>query len=288
MKLIKGLTLLSFIAIISGSCFDPPEFPIAPQIEYEDIQFKGAPFPEDDSLILFIRFKDGDGDLGLSSGLEDNLPPFNSVFFYQESNGDIEPLVTEPFLVGSVEFDLLKIPNPEKGKLVVFRTSKKPEYPELPNTFHCSSYEFLAGAYNPEKPEDGRRLLIEKGALVALDDNVNLVDSFPRNNPEFYQIKDSLYYTRNPDHYNIEVDFLVKEGAEFVEFDWHKEYCSTFDGRFPVLVDGNSVDGTLRYGMNSIGLEELFSIKTLKLRVSIKDRARNRSNVIETPEFTLL
>ena len=100
-----------------------------------------------------------------------------------------------------------------------------------------------------------------------------------------------MYFTPNQDHYNIEVDFLVKDPSApdgFREFDWREEFCTTLDGRFPVFSDNNSsIDGTLKYSMTSLGFRALFSIKTLKLRVSIKDRARNRSNVITTPEFTL-
>lgn len=293
MKLVKGLGLLSVLLVIFGSCFEPPEFPMVPEIEFEKLEFKGRPFPEDDSLIVYLKFKDGDGDLGLSKSIEHNMFPYQSTYYYQENNGTIEQLITEPVLVGGKEgYDFLNIPNPEKGKLVFFRTSKKPGYGFLPQQYHCSAYDLLAGAVDPAKPEDGTRLLIEKRALVALDSFVHVVDSFPRNAPEYYQIRDTIYFTPNPNHYNIEVDFLVKDPSApggFKEYDWRQEFCTTFDGRFPVFSDkGSSVDGTLRYGINSIGLEEIFSFKTLKLRISIKDRALNTSNVIETPEFTLL
>lgn len=107
---------------------------------------------------------------------------------------------------------------------------------------------------------------------------------------------DTLYFEINPDHYNIEVDFLVKNptNGTFEEFDWTKEFnypnCGiSFDGRFPILFKdrpGSPLEGTIKYGMGSLGFKALFSIKTLKLRVLIKDRALNQSNVIETPEFT--
>ena len=138
---------------------------------------------------------------------------------------------------------------------------------------------------------DGRRLLIDAEDRPALDASIQIVDSFPRTKPLHYQIRDTLYYTTNPNHYNIEVDFLVKDPTApggFREFDWREEYCTTFDGRFPVFSDKqSSIDGILRYSMTSLGFTSVFSIKTLKLRVSIKDRALHTSNVIETPEFTL-
>ena len=291
MKLIKGLGLLSFLVFVTGSCFEPPEFPVAPQIEYERIEFKGVPLPGVDSLILYLRFKDGDGDLGLGKGREHNIEPFQDSFFYQERNGQVEPLTVEPGSIDDEFYDLIHIPNPENGKLVFFRTSKNPAYSFLPQTYHCSSYEFLAGPVQAGNPQDGRRVVIEKRALASLDPLVQLVDSFPKNDPQYYQIKDTLYYTPNPDHFNIEVDFLIKDPTApggFIEFDWQKEYCTTFDGRFPVFSDKkSSVDGTLRYSMESVGFQEIFSIKTLKLRVQIKDRNLNVSNVIETDEFQL-
>ncbi len=293
MKLIKGLVLLSFLVVIFGSCFDPPEFGVVPEIEFENIEFIDSPTPSKfDSLILYIRFKDGDGDLGFTESTEDISDPYHNAFFYQENNGKIEPLVTKSGFVGNNEYDLLDIQDPKKGKLVFFRTRKKSKYNFLPATYDCSDYEYLGGPVDKIIPSDGRRLLIEKADRSALDSLVKLVDSIPRVNPQYYQIRDTLYFTPNQDHYNIEVDFLVKDPTApggFREFDWRKEFCTTFDGRFPVFSDkSTSIQGTLRYSMTSLGFKSLFSIKTLKLRVSIKDRARNKSNVIETPEFTLL
>jgi hypothetical protein len=293
MKLIKGLGLLSFLVIIFGSCFDPPEFPEVPQIEFEKIQFINSPSPSDfDSLILYIRFKDGNGDLGFNVSTGDISDPYHNAYFYQENNGSIEPLATISGFVGDKEYDLLQIPDPQKGKLVFFRTRQKPAYNFLPPTFDCTHYEYLGGPLDPNNSSDGRRLLIEKDARMVLDTQVKVVDSIPRDNPEYYQIRDTLYYTPNQNHYNIEVDFLVKDPTApggFKEFDWREEFCTTFDGRFPVFSDKeSSIDGTLRYSMTSLGFTSLFSIKTLKLRVSVKDRALNTSNVIVTPEFTLL
>jgi hypothetical protein len=298
MKLIKGLGLLSFLTVLSVSCFDPPEFPAVPQIEFERVEFIDSPDPGDfDILDLYINFKDGDGDLGFTSSPLDISDPYHSANFYQENNGKIEPLSTLSGVIGEDAYDLLQIPEPQKGKLVVFRTRKKPEYSFLPGDDKCGGssnlkyYEYLDGPIVPNGSSDGRRLLIEAKAKIALDPLVELVDSFPKTNPEFYQIRDTLYYTSNPDHYNIEVDFLVKDPSApdgFREFDWREEYCTTFDGRFPVFSDkDSSIDGTLQYSMTSLGFKAVFGINTLKLRVKIKDQQRNSSNVIETPEFTL-
>ena len=109
-------------------------------------------------------------------------------------------------------------------------------------------------------------------------------------------VKDTLYFQLNPNYNNITVEFLVKNSdGTFTEFEWREAFnypnCGiSFDGRFPILYKekpGAPLEGTIRYGMGSIGFKILFSIKTLKLRIQIKDRALNKSNIIETPEFTL-
>jgi hypothetical protein len=108
---------------------------------------------------------------------------------------------------------------------------------------------------------------------------------------------DTLYYHANPNTYNIFVQYFIKNtDGSFKEFNWVTEFpypnCGIpFNGRFPVLSKDLThkapMEGTIRYGMVSTGFLILFSIKTLKLKVTIQDRALNKSNVLETPEFTL-
>src|SRR6188768_2457128 len=114
MKIIKGLTF--FVVLVGfGACFDPPEFPDTPGIEFDHIEFVDGVFPNPDSLILYIKFKDGDGNLGLDN--EDPFYvsyPFNNTFFFQEKAGKVDTLFTNA--VGQTgQFDLLDIPNPTQG-----------------------------------------------------------------------------------------------------------------------------------------------------------------------------
>lgn len=301
MKLVKGFGLLSFLAFITGACFDAPQFPSSPQIEYAGLEFIDSPNPgEFDSLILTLTFKDGDGDLGLSRQDPRHLSdPFHFAYFYQENNGQVEPIATQSGYIDQYEFELLLIPDASKGKLVTYRTRKKPGYEFLPPGDKCGGsselkyYEYLGAPIGDGDPNaaTGRRLLIRAQDRAVIEEKFQLVDSFPRSSPEYYQIRDTLYYTRNPNHNTIEVDFLVKDPSApggFREFDWAEEYCTTFDGRFVVLSEpDNSLEGSIRYTMTSIGFNVIFSLKTLKLRVKIRDRALNESNVIETPEFSM-
>lgn len=233
MHLIRGFSLFSIILFVVSGCFNPPDFPVEPQIEFESIQYKeyGTGFDtEYDSLILTISFKDGDGDLGLDPS--ENNAPYNNKFY---------------FIAG--------------GKYLNYTAKRTdPNYDTLPDfvkPYNCINWEV-----------------------------------FKQNNI----VKDTLYFQLNPDYNNITVEFLVKNSdGTFTEFDWKEAFnypnCGiSFDGRFPILYKdktGAPLEGKLRYGMGSIGFKILFSTKTLKLRIQIKDRALNRSNVIETSEFTL-
>jgi len=233
MHLIRGFGLFAIILTGVSACFNPPEFPIQPQIEFESIQYKeyGTGFDSEyDSLILTISFKDGDGDLGLDAS--ENGAPYNNKFYYVLN-----------------------------GKYLNYETKRTdPDYDTLPDfvkPYNCINWE------------------------VYKENNI---------------VKDTLYFELNPDYNNITVEFLVKNpDGTFTEFDWKEAFnypnCGiSFDGRFPILYKekpGAPLEGTIRYGMGSIGFKILFSTKTLKLRVQIKDRALNKSNFIETPEFTL-
>ncbi len=83
MHLIRGFGLFAIILTGVTACFNPPEFPVEPQIEFESIQYKeyGTGLDtEYDSLILTVSFKDGDGDLGLDAS--EDQPPYNNKYFF--------------------------------------------------------------------------------------------------------------------------------------------------------------------------------------------------------------
>ena len=91
--------------------------------------------------------------------------------------------------------------------------------------------------------------------------------------------------------------FIKNNDGTYKEFDWQKEFANypscgeTYDGRFPImtkdLTQKTPLEGTIRYAMKSTGFLILFSIKTLKLRITIQDRALHKSNTVETGDFTL-
>jgi hypothetical protein len=105
---------------------------------------------------------------------------------------------------------------------------------------------------------------------------------------------DTFLIERNIYHHNFIVDFFIKKNGVYEEYDWRKlqphDCGENFYGRFPVLNTTGTrraLEGTLRYGMASQGFRLVFRNDTIKLRVQIIDRAQNKSNVMETPDFTL-
>lgn len=239
MKFTLGLGLSIVLGLGLYSCFDPPEYSNTPEIEFENLTFRETPDLSDaDSLILYIKFKDGDGDLGLAPGEigcvdEAQTICYNERFYYKLNS---------------------------TGEQITYKDKRtNPDLADLPDyvpPFNCINWELIFD--NSTTP----------------------------------QVIDTVYFELNPDHYNIFIDFLVKQNdGSFQEFDWRTEFCTTYDGRFPILAKNsdlrlkNPVEGTLRYAMLSTGFKLQFSIKTLKLRIQIQDRLLNKSNIIETPEF---
>ena len=282
MKVIKGLAIFSLIAMGFGACFDPPEYPITPTIEFNRIEYMDAAY---DTLRLFIDFKDGDGDLGLET--DDPIyrsAPFNDAFFYQEDNGELSQLTSSS--VSTQLLDIIDIPDPSKGKLVFPRTRKKAEYaddvPPWVFPYVCTNF-------------NERTILIKKDDEAVLD---NFTERVPVtfSGVDYLQITDTLYFEPNPTHYNIEVRFYIKNGNDYDLYDWRTDGCDrsknvgqTFDARFPFLTEGGStLEGTLRYNMISLGFKEVFGNKTLRLEIKIRDRALHESNTIVTRDFSLL
>jgi hypothetical protein len=282
MKVIKGLAFFFLIVIGIGSCFDPPEYPTTPIIEFSKIEYVDAAW---DSLFLYIDFKDGDGDLGLKT--DDPVyrsAPYNDAFFYQENNGSLRQLST--YSLSTQVPDIIEITDPASGDLVFPRTKKKAMYADdVPNyafPYTCTNFVY-------------RSILIEEADAAVLD-NVTPRKAVTFEARNYIEITDTLYFDPNPNHYNIEVRFYTKNGEDYDLYDWRSDGCNrvtnvgqTFDARFPVLSeDQNTVEGTLKYGMYSLGFKETFGNKTLRLEIQIKDRALNKSNLVVTPDFSLL
>ncbi|MFC6999482.1 hypothetical protein [Rufibacter roseus] len=107
MKRQKLLVILAFALSALGleSCYPEPDFDLTPSITYRGVEQytrRNAQNALFDSLVLVVRFQDGDGNLGLSATLpEDEAAPFNpgSEFYhnflvniYRKENGEFVPI----------------------------------------------------------------------------------------------------------------------------------------------------------------------------------------------------
>lgn len=103
---------------------------------------------------------------------------------------------------------------------------------------------------------------------------------------------DTVRVTYNETGRNFDIQLLVKEQDEYVEYNFRKNRCvAPLGGRFPPLKenfnDQKPLKGVLEYRQASSGILPLFRNDSLKIRVKIRDRALHESNVIESEPFTL-
>ncbi len=242
MRFIRSLVGMVVLAVAFSACFKAAEFPIVPEIEYNNVIFRKGPAPTKDvpspadTLILTINFKDGDGDLGLDAS-ETGIP-YNDKYYYLFKDGSFLNYKAKRTIAG---FDTL---------------------PDFVTPYNCTNWEQI----RDQSPQP--------------------------------KVIDTLYFTLNPDHFNFVADIYVQQADQsFALYDWKTEFIfpncnvSGFNGRFPILskdlTQKTAQEGTIRYAIPSPAWTIFFSIKLLKLKVSIRDRALHQSNVVETPPFTL-
>ncbi len=253
-KFIIFFGVLSSLMFLN-QCYEVPEFPAEPFIEFVGIAFVESGTdpdgsPVQDQLILAIKFQDGDGNLGLTT--DDTSAPFHIRNYYNVNNGNVIP--SDPFNSNDTSF------------LIRYSDRFKPGLDTLPpflSPFNCTRY-----LVNP--------------------------DIDPRPNSQL-NINDTIFSIRNPYHNNIFVELYLEQSGEFVLFDFDAEFafpgCGTnLHGRFPILNETENdrpMEGTIYYTMRSFVYKFIFGTRRAKLRVWILDRDFNKSNVIETPIFTL-
>lgn len=282
MKTIKSLVTFVLLTAALGACFNPPEFSVVPVIRYVSVVFKDHPDPsKKDSLIITLNFQDGDGDLGLGEKQTDE--PYHRTNYYLANNGDTIPIGT--FSPRSDLQEMLRIPQGITGTIVT--KGFRDEYAEYQGMFP----EYICPFINTRYEVDSIYVLQQDVAIFDPDKVRRYRTITMPDFPPVHVLLDTFAIRQNQYHFNIKVDFLVKQNNQtFVPFNWQNScgFGSDFSARFPVLSDNdNPLEGTLRYGMGTVGFQALFAGKTLKLRVQIWDRQLHASNVIETPEFQL-
>lgn len=268
----RRLVFVVFCGALISSCFEPPEYPFEPEITFRSIKYvEVADLPNGesmaDSLILTIRFRDGDGNLGLTS--TERRPPYNDRWYY----------VREPLNLDDKIF-------PENCRTYAaqhrcwFVPVPRPEYmAEFNKYIDYSSKRANVAPYDTLKPFI-KPYNCENWEVIRDDDD---------------KIVDTLYFTLNKHYSNIFVEFQTKNGDNtYTPFDWGSfltyPSCEVqgFNGRFPLLnnpSDATPLEGDIKYAMPSPFFRIIFGAKTLRLRVYIEDRALNKSNEIFTDDF---
>jgi hypothetical protein len=299
MKPVRSALLFAISVVSLSACFNPPEFSNSPSIEFKGISFQKAPNGED-SLVVSVTFQDGDGDLGFHPGQDNLLPPYNQINFYANDNGELFPLpsILIPGFQGYSYKKTKKTPRdfsyyieePPKttGELITLNSRNEGfSLPPLTRPYDCfiNKESYL----NEDLAPDTIYIWREDDFLIK--DQSKIVDTLVNNsnaNEWYFVVVDYFYIRENPRHYNFIVEFWVEENGTFVEYDFREQFCETYDGRFPVLTDKErALEGEINYSMVGTGFLATFSIKTLKLKISVYDRAGNQSNVVETPPFRL-
>jgi hypothetical protein len=266
MKMFRRLVLMVFCSVGIASCFDPPEYPDTPEIIFKSVNFVAVPdLPTGevtpDSLILVLRFKDGDGNLGLSPN--ETAPPFNDRWYYLKTPVDPKVLPQcAPYANENrcFDFDLSQIDH-----YINYTDRSTPPYDTLKDfvkPYNCTNWDVVRD---------------EQGKVV-----------------------NQIYFSLNPHYSNIFVEFQTKTGTvndpdPYVPFNWSDfltyPSCEVqgFNGRFPLLqepgTDSSPLEGEIRYSMPSPFFKIIFGSKTIRLKVYIEDRALNKSNVIYTNDF---
>jgi len=277
----RWLLVVVFCGTLVSSCFDPPEYPDAPEISFKSVSYVkgGQPLPDDpgqvaaDSIILILNFKDGDGDVGLGSG--ETLPPFNDRWYYTKSEVGFDPDLRldcsgykdRCFFVNGLpkEFD----------KYVDIKDSRTAQYDSLKpfaKPDNCIHWDVIY--YDDDKNEETPAVPLDT-LYFALNDHYNNI---------FVKFETRLDNPPNPAY-----PYETFDEEQF--FTYPSCGVRIFNGRIPILSEDlgskTPLEGEIRYAIPSISFETIFGSKTLRLKVYIEDRALHQSNTIFTRDFTL-
>jgi hypothetical protein len=104
----KKAFIYLFLLVTAGlqACYDEPDLSFVPAIQFEDIEFARGSFL--DSLIVFIAFEDGDGDLGLRG--DQIQPPFQPYDFVRDNEGNLITFGSRPGLPPFSPLDWIVFP----------------------------------------------------------------------------------------------------------------------------------------------------------------------------------
>ncbi len=254
MRWIRNLFGCLILVWVVGACLKQPENSVIPTITLQSVNFKHV-FPvAADTLIVTLKFTDGDGDLGINGDetaiytSASDSTDINSPFYYvyDSAKNTVWYYVHEPNVSLPKGYHYVNYASHRNIHTHPFDT--------LPSAPTCANWEFRAS------PAD----------TLYIQDN-------PYNNNFFMDV-----YIKNPSgtytYFDITTLYPLAECTP-----------NAFNGRFPILSSDlgkkSSLDGTITYKYQSAGLYLHFEGETLKIKVYILDRAFHKSNVVESGDI---
>jgi len=278
MKWLRRLLVVVFCGpLVISSCFSPPEYPDVPEIVFKSVEYiKGGLLADgsqaEDSVVLVLNFKDGDGDIGV--GASEISPPFNDRWYFTKSRLGFDPTHNPDCSQYKNKCDYIyETSISDFNKYVSYKDRKvTPGYDTL------KPYVTPYKCYNWE---------------IVYQDADNESSTPPT-------VLDTLFFVLNPHYNNLFVEFEMKTddpANPFQAFDERTYFTAScgvriFYGRIPILSEdlnrSTPLEGEIRYAIPSYFFETIFGSKTLRLRVYIEDRAFHQSNTVYTREFNLL
>lgn len=292
----KGGKILVALMILWVGCGKEPDYSVVPEIALTNNGLKFIDSPESgdaDTLRISLRFTDGDGDLGLDEGADidgEYAQKFYKIYYAEYSTGQ---LYSSPY---SLNRWTQQRGGYSANTAVTFQKrfwiSTADANVRMPGTSPLWR-EFFVLNYKAKR------------TVAALQSFPEFVKPYncTKWDVETYKVdnvdvKDTLSVEFNPYYYNIFIEFYTKNpDGTFSFFDPGTYFtypsCNTdlFSGRFPILAADSKnpvpLNGIINYSIPSIAFIFFFGNKALKLKIYILDRSRHKSNVVETPEFTL-
>jgi len=249
MKLIRNILYAVLLMVGLNACFETPTYPVVPQIEILNDELYYGKSSTGDSIVVVLKFKDGDGDMGLS---DDDNDVFEYAFKYYYKTGNV-------------------INN--KNELVNYKFKRNnPTFKIFKNdTLPLSAYNFVSpyNCTNWEVVRNGSNVVTDTLFVIYNEDYYNIfVDFYTKNTNGSYTLFDPANVFKYPN-------------CSIVGYDGRFPILSKDLGKKSPL------DGKITYALKGAAFDLQFGSKTMQLKIRIQDRALNKSNVVTTKDFTL-
>ncbi len=245
------------------ACYPPPEFPEEPEISFESLRYVPVEGIDKDSLVLVLKFQDGNGDVGLD--VTESYCPYHNYNYVVDSS-----------------FNLVTISSDSKPPFYIWNPSTNSQIGPVLQQNSCNDEIELFSETDNRPAFDC--LFYEIVTQGETSDTCYVVrNKYSRNIFVSFEVK------RNGVYIPFEFDESVRQetsGAISCTFG------SIWDTRFPILDQINFEEekplaGSLEYVMTSNGFELNLRNETFRIQAQIVDRSLNESNIVYSPDFTI-